>query len=115
AMGRVERALSGFAEDVYGALCEKHRKRAARVFLQLVRAGEGTDDTRRVGSREELGEEDWDLVTCLASSRLVVTGREEGTGKETAELVHEALITHWDALRTWMEAGRRFRLWQERL
>src|SRR5205823_805797 len=31
------------------------------------------------------------------------------------EIVHEALITHWERLRLWMATDRSFRLWQERL
>ncbi len=69
-------------------------------------------DERRRGS--ELGDETWRLVTRLANSRLLVTGR-DATGKETAEIIHVALIYHWRQLRGWIEEDREFRLWQERL
>jgi WD40 repeat protein len=53
-------------------------------------------------------------VQHLADQRLVVTGRDEA-GDETVEVVHEALIRNWERLRTWMQADRAFRTWQEGL
>jgi hypothetical protein len=35
--------------------------------------------------------------------------------KETVEVVHEALIRHWQPLREWLNQDRRFRLWQNDL
>ena len=32
------------------------------VFVQLLRPGEGTEDTRRLATSAEAGEEDWGLV-----------------------------------------------------
>jgi formylglycine-generating enzyme required for sulfatase activity len=111
----VAKALSNHAEAVYGKLSEQDRKQAQQIFLQLVRPGEGTEDTRRVASRGEVG--NWELVTFLAGeeARLVVTGREEQTGEETVEVVHEVLIREWGQLRGWMDENRSFRTWQERL
>jgi WD40 repeat protein len=114
-IGGVERALAGYAEEVYGGLDDEQRQRAQRVFLQLVRPGEGTEDTRRQATRGEVGEHNWDLVSHLASGRLVVSSRDEAKGTETVEIVHEALIANWEQLRQWMGAGRAFRTWQERL
>jgi WD40 repeat protein len=62
-----------------------------------------------------VGEENWDLVTRLASARLVVSSRDEAAGEETVEIVHEALIGGWERLRLWIEVDRSFRTWQERL
>lgn len=112
-IGEVTKALANHAETVYQGLSEENQKRAQRIFLQLVRPGEGTEDTRRVATRAEVGVENWDLVTVLAGdkTRLVVTGRNE----ETVEVVHEALLREWKLLRRWMESDRAFRLWQEGL
>ena len=68
-----------------------------------------------MASREEVQEDNWNLVTRLADTRLVVSNRDEATGEETVEIVHEALIGGWDRLRQWVEADRAFRTWQERL
>jgi WD40 repeat protein len=114
-IGGVEKALAGYAEEEYGKLSEADKQRAQRVFIQLVRPGEGTEDTRRTATRAEVGEDNWDLVTRLATSRLVVTARNEGAGEETVEVVHEALIREWGTLRRWVNDNREFRTWQERL
>jgi len=114
-IGGVEKALAGYAEEIYKELSEANRQQANRVFIQLVRPGEGTEDIRRLATRAEVGEENWNLVSQLASDRLVVTGRNESAGEETVEVVHEALIKSWGRLRQWMENDRSFRTWQERL
>jgi DNA-binding SARP family transcriptional activator len=114
-IGRVEGALARYAEEVYDELAEREREGARRIFVQLVQPGEGTEDTRRVATRAELGEENWALVQHLADRRLVVTGREKTTGSETVEVAHEALIQRWGQLQDWIEEDRAFRTWQERL
>ncbi len=55
------------------------------------------------------------LYRPFADARLIVSGRDEITGEETVEIVHEALIRYWNRLHKWMEENREFRLWQERL
>jgi WD40 repeat protein len=114
-IGGVEAALARYAEQAYSSLNEEEKERARRIFIQLVRPGEGTKDTRRLAIRTEVGEENWDLVTRLASVRLVVSSRDEAAGEETVEIVHEALIGGWFRLGQWIELDRSFRTWQERL
>ena len=41
--------------------------------------------------------------------------RDEPSGAETVEFVHEALMGGWGRLRAWMDADREFRSCQERL
>ena len=48
AIGGVEGALARHADASYAALSLAQKEEARRVFLQLVRPGEGTEDTRRV-------------------------------------------------------------------
>jgi WD40 repeat protein/class 3 adenylate cyclase len=114
AMGCVEGALAAYADQVYADLDESEQERARHALVQLVQPGEGTDDTRRIATREELGDESWQLIQHLADKRLVVTGR-DAQGRETVEVVHEALIQKWGKFREWMDSDRAFRLWQERL
>ncbi|BDA67645.1 WD-repeat protein [Calothrix sp. PCC 7716] len=114
-IGGVEAALARYADSAYDKLNFEEKERAQRIFIQLVHPGEGTEDTRRVATRAEVGEENWDLVTRLASSRLVVTARDEKTGLDTVEVVHEALIRSWGQLQQWMQQDRDFRCWQELL
>ncbi|MEG4404124.1 nSTAND1 domain-containing NTPase [Microcoleus sp. MON2_D5] len=114
-IGGVKKAIANHAEQVYQKLSETQKKQAQRIFVQLVRPGEGTEDTRRVATRAEVGEDNWNLVSYLAGypARLVVTGRLEP--EDTVEVVHEALIREWGTLREWMNTNREFRTWQERL
>ncbi|MFB2768952.1 hypothetical protein ACE1AT_06600 [Pelatocladus sp. BLCC-F211] len=114
-IGGVDKALANHAEAVFEQLSEADQKRAERVLIQLVRPGETTEDTRCITTREAVNGDNWDLVTRLASSRLVVTGRDEEKQAETVEVVHEALIREWTRLRGWMNDNREFRTWQERL
>ncbi|TWH42322.1 CHAT domain-containing protein [Dulcicalothrix desertica] len=114
-IGGVEAALACYADSAYNQLNFEEKERAQRIFTQLVHPGEGASDTRRVATRAEVGEENWDLVTRLADARLVVTGRDEKTGLDTVEVVHEALISSWSQLHQWMQQDRDFRHWQEQL
>jgi len=138
AIGRVQGALAQYAQEEFDALTPEDQALARRIFVQLVQPGEDTEDTRRVATRtdlsgppapadaagssgpeeptEPLAEENaWGLVQHLADRRLVVTGRDAATGAETVEVVHEALIQHWEQIQTWMAEDRAFRTWQERL
>jgi WD40 repeat protein len=114
-IGEVQGALGRHANQEYAKLSEADRERVRRIFIQLVRPGEGAADTRRMAMKTELGEESWSLVKDLADARLVVTSRNSASGQETVEVVHEALIRNWGELRGWMDNDRVFRAWQERL
>jgi WD domain, G-beta repeat len=113
ALGGVDGALARHAEEIYLHLPEPDRDSARRLFVQLVRPGEGTEHTRRVALRADLGESGWQLAQRLTGTRLVVASRDPG-GTETVELAHEALLPGWQRLREWIEADRAFRAWQER-
>ena len=114
-IGGVEEALAMHAEAVYAQLSEVDRSRAQQVFMQLVRLGEGVEATRRLATRDEVKAENWDLVMRLADARLVVTNRNESSGEETVEIVHEALIRSWGRLEQWIQVDGEFRHWQEQL
>ncbi|RQH17273.1 nSTAND1 domain-containing NTPase [Okeania hirsuta] len=120
-IGQVSGALTRYADDKFSKLKPEEQQQVHRIFVQLVRPGEGTEDTRRVATKAELNQT-WNLVKKLADARLVVTSRtvitsetEENSGQETVEVVHEALIRNWGQLKGWMETDREFRAWQERL
>jgi hypothetical protein len=114
-IGQVQGALARHANEEYHKLSEAQREQMRRIFIQLVRPGEGREDTRRLATKAELGEVSWALVKQLADARLVVTSRSEEAQVETVEVVHEALIRNWGELRGWMDTDRVFRAWQERL
>ncbi|MEM9090850.1 MAG: hypothetical protein AAGC93_19145, partial [Cyanobacteria bacterium P01_F01_bin.53] len=114
AIGQVDGALARYADDQYALLSEAEKAQVRRIFIQLVRPGEGSEDTRRLATKAELGAEQWALVKQLADTRLVITNQNERR-QETVEVVHEALIRNWGELRGWMTTDRDFRAWQERL
>lgn len=124
-IGGVEHALTVYASHVYAGLTPDEQQRARKIFTQLVRPGEGTEDTRRVATRAEIGEHNWALVLNLADKRLIVTDSAVNSTEnptqpttiieETVEVIHEALITKWQHLREWIDADRKFRMWQEHL
>ncbi len=114
-IGEVQGALARHADASYQKLSPAQQQQMRHIFIQLVRPGEGTEDTRRLATKAELGETNWALVKQLADDRLVVTSRSEKSQVETVEVVHEALIRNWGELRDWMATDRVFRAWQERL
>ncbi|MEG3860321.1 nSTAND1 domain-containing NTPase [Microcoleus sp. herbarium12] len=114
-IGGVEKALCRHAEGVYDALKEEDKERIKQIFMKLVSPGEGTKYIRQLATQAEVGEENWDLVTHLATARLVVSNRNETTKIETVEIVHEALIKAWPDLRKWIEENDTFLKWKKRL
>jgi len=40
-----------------------------------------------------------------------VTGQDENTHQDTVEVVHEALIRHWQPLQQWVKEDRKFLVW----
>ena len=60
-IGRVEGAVARQADERLRGARPARPGAARRVFVQLVRPGEGTEDTRRLAPRAELGD-DWQLV-----------------------------------------------------
>ena len=115
-IGGVEGALAQRAETVFAGLTRNGAdpamdKAFQRLFTRLVTLGEGQEDTRRVVERAELGDEVWGLAQRLAGeeNRLVVTNA--SSARETAEVVHEALIRHWPKLVDWINRDRAFQSW----
>jgi formylglycine-generating enzyme required for sulfatase activity/ABC-type dipeptide/oligopeptide/nickel transport system ATPase component len=115
-IGGVEGALAQRAETVFAGLTKQGAdpamdKAFQRLFTRLVTLGEGQEDTRRVVERAELGDEVWGLAQRLAGeeNRLVVTNA--SSARETAEVVHEALIRHWPKLVDWINRDRTFQSW----
>lgn len=103
ASGGIDGALRQTAESTYTALPAPGRLLARNVFLRLTALGEGTEDTKRRASREEL---DWagpgvtELLDHLARARLIILDR------GNVEIAHEALIRSWPRLRDWLAEDR---------
>ena len=115
AMGELQGAIAQKAEALFSKLSDEDQRKVKQIFLRLVRPGEGEADTRRRATLAEVGAEEHRLAKQLADERLLVTSQAAGSGEETIEVSHEALIRHWDRLKGWVDADRRFLLWQQRL
>ena len=116
-IGGVKGALARRAEAIFAAMTGNGTNASMaqafqRLFTRLVTLGEGQEDTRRVVDRTELGDEVWSLAQRLAgeNNRLVVTNA-PAFSRETAEVVHEALIRHWPKLVDWIGRDRAFQSW----
>lgn len=116
-IGGVQGALARYAEnEVFARLSVTEQNQLRHVFVQLVQPGKHSRYTRRATSPEELGSERWQFVQKLAAadSRLV-TIDQGNNGRQSVEIVHEALIQEWERYLQWLEEDYEFRLWQERL
>jgi len=114
-IGGVNHALSCYADTVYESFTSEESELFWQIIVQLVRPGEGTEDTRQVALRHHFNDNSWTFIRMLADARLVVTGRNENSSVETVEIVHEALIKNWEPLKSKMFENRSFRLWQNNL
>ena len=106
--GGVEGAIAQTAEATLNNLIRQNpefEKVTREIFLDLTELGEGSEDTRRIGSREELsiGVDSGDLDTVLEE---LVTARLVTVDKEEIEVSHEALIRRWPKLKEWLEDNR---------
>lgn len=115
AMGELQGAIAQKAESLFSKLNNADQRKVQQIFLRLVRPGEGEADTRRRATLGEVGAEEHRLTKQLADERLLVTSQRAGSGEETIEVSHEALIRHWARLKGWVDADRRFLAWQQRL
>jgi len=113
----VQGALAKRAEGIYADLTgggknAQIERDFQRLFTRLVTPGEGLEDTRRVVERSELDQSVWVLAQQLAGedNRLVVTNAPT-EAHATVEVVHEALIRNWPALRGWIDRDRAFLSW----
>src|SRR5918995_1417267 len=111
-VGGATGALSARAEQLYETTDPTGRRATKQVFLRLVTLGEGRQDTRRRVTRSELDaleveREAIDLVLdTFGRHRLLTFDREPSTREPTVEIAHEALLSAWERLRTWIDDAR---------
>ncbi|MEV5508145.1 nSTAND1 domain-containing NTPase [Streptomyces orinoci] len=117
-IGHVAGALSTHAERAVKERLGDLSDDVRRLFVQLVRPGDGANghpvDTGRTARRTELPPECWKAAQLLAIQRLVHLDT-ASDGVETVSLAHEALLEHWPTLGIWAGMDRDFRGWQEHL
>jgi WD40 repeat protein/energy-coupling factor transporter ATP-binding protein EcfA2 len=123
AFGGVRQAIASTAEEVYAKCSPAQQNRIQDIFLRLTRLGESNSngefrDTRRRILMNDLIPVSGDttdtvlLTDKLANARLIVKSLKSG-GQETAtladievEVAHEALIRHWERLKSWLNEDR---------
>ena len=107
ASGGVRGAIAETAESVFTDQLNHEQQELARaVFLRLTELGEGTEDTRRRATLNELTRRSEDatqlrlVLNTLADARLITLN------EDSAEVAHEALIREWYTLREWLHQDR---------
>jgi len=110
--GGVLGALGWRAEDLFARSDEAGKEAIRHVFLRLVMVEQDAADTRRRIPASELaaiGIEAETLEQVLhdyGSHRLLTFDRDPTTRAPTIEVAHEALLSHWDRLRLWIDDRR---------
>jgi hypothetical protein len=114
-------ALATRADAAVSSLPRAQRPIARRIFVRLVRLGEGRQDTRRaqpVSALRVPGEDParFDAtLQHLTERRLVTLSAEIDDEEPVANLGHEAMIKHWPALGHWIEESRASELTRRRI
>jgi WD40 repeat protein/transcriptional regulator with XRE-family HTH domain/energy-coupling factor transporter ATP-binding protein EcfA2 len=114
--GGIGGAVARTAEDVFSRLTDDQQQLARRMFLRLVHVSDRTADTRRRATRVELVPNPASVrgsSTSAATTEQVdvvleafVENRLLTSSTETVEIAHEALLTAWPRLRSWVEEDR---------
>ncbi|QFS48795.1 caspase family protein [Nostoc sphaeroides] len=137
-LGELTGALNLHAEKVYlyrdfeeelptQKRTQQEKEWIGRIFLRLVRTGEGEKDTRQrqpkatllniagddANQQQELSEL-LDGEAGLVKGRLLVTGKDE-KGEAWIDLAHEALIEGWQQFAWWRQQDRDLRRLSDRL
>ncbi len=125
-LGRIEGTLNKRATEVYQKLSStdekelsKDQKVARRIFLELTQIGDRADTRRRISLGALVNKhhtlDDLDRVAGILANpdnRLITRTDLESEDRQTEkdaraetmiDVVHEALIRHWDQLRKWKE------------
>ena len=124
-IGGVTGGLTKWADEVFfGLQNEEKRRKARRIFTDLVHIGDEKQrlpDSRRRMSLDLLCrdereiEEVHQIVQRLASARLLVTSYDLQSKQEMVEIIHDALLIEWGLLKHWLQEDRSFLVWHQEL
>jgi len=111
-IGRLSGALAKAADDSYEKLCGDEKILAKQIFLRLIHLSETGKAAKRIASKKEFRDDEWSLIkkfTLEEFGHLVLTKKsrifeKDGSNyeRETAEISHDALITHWPKYQEWI-------------
>ena len=102
ASGGIRDALTRTAEAAYSGLPAQEQRLARRLFLRLVHVADDAPPTRATVSLGELqawGDETGHVLGRFVGERLITVDA------DAAQITHDALLTGWPRLRSWIEGG----------
>jgi WD40 repeat protein/DNA-binding SARP family transcriptional activator len=125
-IGGVSGSLGKRAEDIYLGLEPANQVLTQQLFLRLVNISETTEYTRRRTLRSELMSVKLDdetrssdvvnqIINLFGQYRLLTFDYQVGTREPTVEVAHEALLSEWPRLKTWLAESREDLYQQRRL
>jgi WD40 repeat protein/transcriptional regulator with XRE-family HTH domain len=103
ASGGIRDALTQTAERAYGSLTPDQQRLARRLFLRLVHVADDLPPSRATVELGELRGWGGDAEAVLGT---FVDERMITVDAGTAQLTHDALLTAWPRLRSWIEGGK---------
>ena len=107
ASGGVRGAIAETAESVFNDHFNRRQKNLARtIFLRLTELGEGTEDTRRRATLNELVSQSEEAAQLRAVLNMLADARLVTLNEDSAEVAHEALIREWQRLHEWLSQDR---------
>ncbi len=107
ASGGVRGAIAETAESVFtDQLNQAQQDLAHDIFLRLTELGEGTEDTRRRATLNELAHQPEGAAQLRAVLNTLADARLITLNEDTAEVAHEALIREWQRLHEWLSQDR---------
>ncbi|HKP52947.1 MAG TPA: NACHT domain-containing protein [Chloroflexia bacterium] len=99
------------ADTVLESLTDEQQLIAQRIFLRLVQFGEGRPNTRRQQpidalrtAREDTAQFEATLAILVDQWLVISNGSTGSEANKTLDIAHEALVTSWPALQSWIAA-----------
>jgi hypothetical protein len=111
-IGQLEGALQRRADATLKAFSQDEQELYRRTFLRLTQPGEGTEDTKRRASMQDLmslsgkSTDEEAIIQKLVKDSLLTTQGDLNDKDAFVEVAHEALIRNWPQLREWIDADR---------
>ena len=100
AVGGIDGAVAATATAVYESLTEPQQVLAHRLFLSLVHVAPDTADTRREVPIVSQPADVREVLDLFIDARLITADR------DVVRLSHEALLSAWPLLHSWLDADR---------
>ena len=106
ASGGIRDAIRRTAEAAYEELADDQREVARQLFLRLVHVVDDAPETRAAVALSEWRDCPHQAASADAVLSRFVDQRLITVDADTARITHEALITAWPRLRTWIDGDR---------